>query len=333
MLTFGAVKILVVRFSSIGDIVLTTPVVRCLKKQVPNVELHFLTKESFGVLLEANPYVDRLWTMKKSLSELKTELKAEQFDLIVDLHHNLRTARLKTYLGVKAVAFEKLNLKKWWLVRTKRDLMPKMHIVDRYLKTVEHLGVKADGEPCDFYIDPENELHLGDFQLKEKGFLAVSMGAQFATKVIPEEHLISLLADIPDPIVLLGGKGDFEKAELVKRGLKGQQVHNMCGLFNLQQSAFLCKTAAAILSGDTGLMHIASAFKTPIVSVWGNTVPSLGMYPYAQKDLYSIHEVKDLDCRPCSKIGYQTCPKGHFKCMNGQNYPAIHTDLLNKIST
>lgn len=332
MLTFEIVKILVVRFSSIGDIVLTTPVVRCLKKQLPNVELHFLTKKAFVSLLEANPYIDRLWTMEKSLSECKKGLKMERFDLVVDLHHNLRTARLKSYLGVKSVAFEKLNLKKWWLVRTKRDLMPKVHIVERYLKTLEHLGIQSDGRPCDFFITEKNELNLLDFHLQQKGYLAVSMGAQFATKVVPQAHLISLLKDLPVPIVLLGGKGDHERAEAVKVGLGNQQVRNFCGRFNLQQSAYLCKSAAALLTGDTGLMHIASAFETPIISIWGNTVPALGMYPYAKEDSYSIHEVKDLDCRPCSKIGYQACPKGHFKCMNDQDYPAIHTTILNRIN-
>lgn len=331
MLTFGAVKILVIRFSSIGDIVLTTPVVRCLKQQLPNAEIHYLTKKRFESLLVSNPYIDKLWTTDQSLSEVKKDLKQANFDLLVDLHHNLRTARLKSYLGVKSVAFEKLNLKKWWLVRTKRDLLPKIHIVERYLKTVEFLGVQSDGEPCDFYIDRNNEVDLGELGLQAKNFLAVSMGAQFATKVIPHEHLLEILKGIQVPIVLLGGKEDSDRAEEMVRDLSAQNILNFCGKFNLQQSAFFCKNASVLLTGDTGLMHIASAFKTPIVSVWGNTVPSLGMYPYAAEKLYSIHEVKGLDCRPCSKIGYQTCPKGHFKCMNDQNYPAIHTSIRKEL--
>jgi len=113
----------------------------------------------------------------------------------------------------------------------------------------------------------------------------------------------------------------------------GKVVKNGCGDFTLQQSASIVKQANALLTNDTGLMHIASCFEIPVISIWGNTVPSLGMYPYFPKKptYYSIHEVKNLSCRPCSKIGYATCPKGHFRCMLEQDSMEIARDIEEKI--
>jgi len=159
------------------------------------------------------------------------------------------------------------------------------------------------------------------------------MGAQFATKQMPIHLMEEVLSGVELPIVLLGGPTDTERANLLKQELSSQQVVDFCGKITLRQSAFVVSQASAILTGDTGLMHIASAFRIPIVSVWGNTVPALGMYPYAPQDrsLYSIHEVNNLSCRPCSKIGYKECPKKHFKCMELQDGKTIQADLLKRV--
>jgi ADP-heptose:LPS heptosyltransferase len=127
---------------------------------------------------------------------------------------------------------------------------------------------------------------------------------------------------------------DNETAEKIIKALPNQQIVNACGKFSLQQSASIVKQAAVLLTHDTGLMHIASAFQIPIVSVWGNTVPALGMYPYYPQNEkgFSIHEVSNLKCRPCSKIGFKTCPKKHFNCMNLQDAKAIADDVNVKVS-
>ena len=95
---------------------------------------------------------------------------------------------------------------------------------------------------------------------------------------------------------------------------KKAEVYNACGKFNLNQSASLLKEAVVVFSHDTGLMHIAAAFGKKIYSIWGNTIPEFGMYPYRTQ--FVIFENKKLKCRPCSKIGFDSCPKKHFKCMN-----------------
>ncbi|MEQ9415680.1 MAG: glycosyl transferase, partial [Cyclobacteriaceae bacterium] len=127
-------KILIIRFSSIGDIVLTTPVIRVLKTQVDNAEIHYATKARFAGLLKENPYVDKLHLLDDKLGLLITDLKREKFDHIIDLHNNLRTRIIKFSLGVKSSSFNKLNWEKWLMVNLKINKLPSLHIVDRYLQ-------------------------------------------------------------------------------------------------------------------------------------------------------------------------------------------------------
>ena len=306
-------KILIIRFSSIGDIVLTTPVIRCLKTQLPHAEIHYLTKGAFQTVLEANPYIDKLHLLEKKLKDSVKALKAEKFDYVIDLHHNLRTFLIKTKLGVKASSFNKLNYEKWMLVNFKRNILPSVHIVDRYLKTVEFLGVKNDNQGLDYFL--QKEYNLTDLlPPSHQKFLGLVIGAQHATKRLPQYKLIEICHKFQQPIVLLGGKDDQERSqEIALKG--GAHVFDGCGKFSLDQSAYLVKMADQIISHDTGLMHIAAAFDKKVTSVWGNTVPEFGMYPY-QITESKIVEVEHLGCRPCSKIGYRKCPLGHFKCMN-----------------
>lgn len=313
-------KILIIRFSSIGDIVLTTPVIRCVKQQLQDCELHFLTKPGFKSVLNSNPYIDKLHFLKDSLSETVEELKKENFDYVIDLHNNIRTRRLKLKLGVKSSAFNKLNIQKWLLVNFKINIMPQKHIVDRYLETASSLGVKDDGKGLDYFL--ENEYSLEQLlPVSHQQFTGFVIGAQHATKRLPTDKIIEICKLIQKPIVLLGGKDEIEEGETIVRSA-GPHVFNGCGKFTLDQSAFLVREAISIISHDTGLMHIAAAFNKKTISVWGNTVPDLGMYPYKVAD-QKMFEVDGLSCRPCSKIGFKKCPKGHFKCMNDQNIEAI----------
>ncbi|GAO42925.1 glycosyltransferase family 9 protein [Flavihumibacter petaseus] len=324
-------KILVIRFSSIGDIVLTTPVLRCIKQQLPDAELHFLVKKSFAPVLIANPYIDKLHLFEDDLTVITDSLKKENFDFIVDLHHNLRTLRVKRALAVKSKSFNKLNVQKWLLTALKINVLPDKHIVDRYLEAAAPLGVVNDGKGLDYFI-PENE-KIADSDLPaahQLGYIGLVIGAAHATKRMPVEKLEELVGLLDHPIILLGGPEDkatgarLEATDPIK-------VYNACGKFSLNESADLVRRAKLIISNDTGLMHIAAAFRKPVISLWGNTVPEFGMYPYYGKRSFNqvlpfeIVERKGLRCRPCSKIGYDACPKGHFKCMREIPVPAIRT--------
>ncbi|MBK6994559.1 MAG: glycosyltransferase family 9 protein [Lewinellaceae bacterium] len=307
-------KILVLRFSSIGDIVLTTPVVRCLKKQL-GVEIHFLTKTAFVPILEANPYIDKVFSFQKEIpSEMVRGLKSERYDHIIDLHHNLRSLRLKLALGRPSHAFDKLNWEKWLLVNFKIDRLPDTHIVHRYMKTVKHLGVIYDEAGLDYFI-PETE-NLNNIELPNQAFVAFVLGATHATKRLPEEKIIEICQNITQPIVLLGGKSEMEAGMRIAQQC-GPHVLNLCSVLSLHQSALVIRTSTQVITHDTGLMHIAAALRKPIISVWGSTVPKFGMWPFypTGMDMNTSVEVSDLNCRPCSKIGFDRCPKAHFKCM------------------
>lgn len=322
-------KVLVIRFSSIGDIVLTTPVVRCLKQQVPGMEVHYLTKKSFRGLVDTNPYVDKVHLLSDDWENMIAALTAEQFDLIVDLHKNLRTLRVKRALRkVKNVSFNKLNVEKWLLTSLlKINKLPREHIVDRYLATVKQLGVVNDGRGLDYFIPEKDEVKATDLPMSHQaGYVGVVIGAALNTKKLPVEKLKELCRLINKPIILLGGPEDRQEGDEIA-AVDQVKIYNACGKFNLNESACLVRNAKTIVTHDTGLMHIAAAFKKPIISVWGNTVPEFGMTAYYGNATVpsKIFEVEGLSCRPCSKIGYKKCPRGHFKCMNNQEVHLIAT--------
>ena len=328
-------KILVVRFSSIGDIVLTFPVIRCLKEQVPHSEIHFLTKKSFESLTLASTFIDKKHFLTSDLNETIAALKKEKFDVIIDLHNNLRTHLLSFKLGVKTHRFPKLNFQKWLLTQFKINRLPEKHVVDRYFEAVAALGVKNDGKNNQFHIPSTETVDCtATYNLAPKSYLAVAIGAQFATKRIPESKLLEILSQVSLPIVLLGGKEDFAQAESICQNLSNSSIHNACGKHSLLTSASLVSQSKVLLTNDTGLMHIASCFAVPIITVWGNTVPALGMYAYKPEKEVKISqfEVPNLSCRPCSKIGFQSCPKKHFDCMMKQDAGKIVEEIQSTTS-
>lgn len=312
-------KILIIRFSSIGDIVLTTPVLRCIKKQFPDSELHYLTKEAYSQVIDNNPYIDNIFYYDKNIADVINRLRLEQYDYIIDLHHNLRTFLVKLSLRKKSFSFRKLNFQKWLLVNFRVNQLPPIHIVDRYFETVARLGVANDGAGLDFFIPQADEVDIASYlpPAFHHGYVAFVIGAKHNTKCLPGSKISSICNKIGKPVVLLGGKEDAEIGQDVAGNNPGM-VFNACGKLSLRQSASLIRQSEKVISHDTGLMHIAAAFHKQIVSVWGSTVPEFGMYPYLGNDeqnKMSVVEVKGLSCRPCSKIGFEKCPKKHFKCM------------------
>ncbi|MDQ6761481.1 MAG: glycosyltransferase family 9 protein [Bacteroidota bacterium] len=315
-------KLLLIRFSSIGDIVLTTPVIRCLKKKYPEAEIHYLTKKNFAGIVRSNPYVHKVHCLENDLSETIDDLKAERFDYIIDLHNNLRTLRIKRALKkIPFRSFDKLNTRKWLLTNLKINLMPHKHIVERYMETVSFLGVVNDGLGLDYFIPENDYVKENDIPFSHsQGYIAIVIGAAHNTKKLPQAKLAALCSMIHYPIILLGGNEDFYNGLEISRA-DPIRIYNACGKFSLNESADLLRRSKMVISHDTGLMHIAAAFKKNTLSVWGNTVPSFGMYPY--QTMHEIFQVNKLWCRPCSKIGFDKCPLGHFKCMNKQSESAM----------
>lgn len=320
-------KILIIRFSSIGDIVLTTPVVRCAKQQLPEAEVHYLTKRAYKPLVEHNPFIDKTHFFEDDLSAVTEKLKEEKFDHVIDLHHNLRTWRVKKTLNVNSYSFPKLNLKKWLLVHFKINLMPDESIVERYFQAIASLGVVNDHKGLDYFIPDDVKIENKDIPVSHwAGYTGCVIGGSYFTKKLPVEQWKKLCASIPYPVILLGGAEDKIEGQKIA-SIDPVKIYNACGKFNLHESAWLVKHARLIISNDTGMMHIAAAFKKPIISFWGNTSPEMGMFPYYEKNNVNSNpdfrsflvEKRKLYCHPCSKIGYNSCPEGHFRCMKELN--------------
>jgi ADP-heptose:LPS heptosyltransferase len=309
-------KILIIRLSSIGDIVLTSPLIRCLKQQGGEVSIHYLVKKQFLPVVSSNPYIDKIYTLEDNLKEISLQLKAENYDYILDLHKNFRSYYLRFKLLKPTGTFPKLNIRKWLLVRLKINIMPDIHIVERYFKAVEKLGIKNDGQGLDYFIPGDDEVHIPGLTGTEQDYTVLVVGAKHYTKTLPEEKMISLCLNLRGSVILLGGPEDAMKGDRVAAAA-GKHVFNACGKLNINQSASVIRQASKVITHDTGLMHIAAAFRKDILSVWGNTVPEFGMYPYLPSNSKpsKIMEVRGLSCRPCSKIGFDHCPKGHFNCM------------------
>ncbi|MFI5154194.1 MAG: glycosyltransferase family 9 protein [Chitinophagales bacterium] len=315
-------KFLIVRFSSIGDIVLTTPVVRCLKKQVATAEIHYLTKSNYSSVVAPNPYIHKCHYLEDNLDQVIQQLKEEDFDYIIDLHHNLRSLRVKDGLKKKAFSYRKLNVEKWIYTSFKWNRLPDIHVVDRYMGTVAPFGVQNDGAGLDYFIGEHEHVNESDIPATHHaGYIGIVIGAALNTKKYPIHKVKAICETLDHPIILLGGLEDADEGERIA-AIDNFKIYNACGKFGLNESADLVRRAKLIVTNDTGLMHIAAAFNRPVISLWGNTVPEFGMYPYYGKNYlaaepkpYDILENKNLYCRPCSKIGYDKCPKGHFKCM------------------
>ena len=329
--TLDKKKILVIRLSSIGDIVLTTPVLRCIKKTYPTAIIHYATKKAYASIITSNPYIDRVIAMQDYIEEIINVAKYENYTHIIDLHHNLRTATIKRALKkIPAFSFHKLNIQKWLLTALKVNYMPPLHIVDRYMETLQRFGVTNDGQGLDYFIPTANKVTETDIPTVHlAGYIGIVIGAAHATKQLPVTMLQQLCAAINHPIMLLGGPNDAENGKLIA-AQDTVKIYNACGKFNLNESADLIRRSKFIITHDTGLMHIAAAFKKPIISIWGNTVPAFGMTPYYghYQVQSAIIENKNIQCRPCSKIGYDACPKGHFKCMQQLNIATIAATAL-----
>jgi ADP-heptose:LPS heptosyltransferase len=324
-------KLLIIRFSSIGDIVLITPLLHAIKKQMKSsVEIHFLTKKNFAGVLEANPHIDRIHTIEESVKEILPQLRAENFDRIIDLHSNLRSAQVKRALGTPSTSLKKYNIQKWLWVNLGINKMPDRHIVERYFDTLKPLNITSDNIGLEYYIPKGKELSATDLPpIMKSPFIAFAIGAAHEGKKMSEQHIIDVCKAIRKPLLLIGGPEDRELGDAIEAAC-GDSVYNSCGQWTLHQSADAVRRSALVIAGDTGMMHIASAFKKKIISLWGCTKPGLGMYPYLPDPASIILEPLESSTfkplsHPCSKLGN--------RCKNGMNNRCIDHITIEQITS
>ncbi len=305
-------RFLIVRFSSIGDIVLTTPILRNIRQAYPNAEIHYVLKKNYVELLQYNPDVDVLHAYDGNWETLVRSIKKYHYNYQIDLHKSLRSLRLRRALGGKWYSFPKENFKKWLMVRFKRHLsIP--HIVERYAKVLQDLNIPFTKRRLYFFI-PES---LQQWAASVLYYLppprvAVVLSATYTTKQWLPKYFITFLNRLNWSVVFLGGIKEYFFARQITPHLRVPFM-DFVGKASLLQSTALMQQCQRVLTHDTGFMHIAAALQMPILSLWGNTVPAFGMTPYATTHV--IAEVQGLKCRPCSKLGFRRCPKRHFKCM------------------
>ena len=319
-------KILIIRFSSIGDIVLTTPIVRALKNQ-GNYCIHYLIKEKFKHVLDGNEHLEKIFCFEDE--ELKSKLQQEKYSLVIDLQNNLKSLMIRKNLSKKTYVVNKENLKKLLLVRTGIDLLNQEHIVTRYFKTIKKLGIKDDGMGLDFFIPKDFGIPQEKTPIElDKPFVTWVIGASYPKKTLTELQIAGVCSTLNMPFVLLGGPLDKKRGDLIESLCQKDNTYNLCGKLSLQESAFFVKKSALVLTNDTGMMHIAAAMQKQIISFWGCTKPSLGMYPF-RAGQESIMLVSETNKAPCSKLGNR-CKSSRTGCIKDISEETI-TKSINKL--
>jgi heptosyltransferase-2 len=305
-------KILIIRLSSLGDILLTTPFIRAIKSQFPHIKIDILIREEYADVIKLNPYIDQKLFFKKddrSNSDLINQLRIMNYELVIDLQNNLRSKKIVSSLKINSVKFDKRSFDKFLLVNFKiNKLREAPPIPVRYSNTIQNL--KLDEQGLDLFTDKSANAKL----IGKNNLIGFCPGARHFTKRWPTEYFVELgnkLVQTGYTIVLFGGKIDKEIcAELVSK---------ISGAINLSNNDELLQTAAdmklckAVVCNDSGLMHTASATGTKVIAIFGSTVKEFGFAPYNCNNL--ILENNSLTCRPCSHIGRSDCPKKHFDCM------------------
>jgi len=303
-------KILIIRLSSFGDILLTTPLIRSIKKNNPLIQIDFVLKEEFFELLQNNPNLTNIHKYTKHGFEkqiLTNTLISNNYDLVIDLQNNLRSREMVRPLYCRILRFKKNNFKKFLLVHFKINKLKDAHQIPvRYAETA---GVDLDDEGLDFvtFHEPDPNLKTGE------NYIGLCPGAKHFTKRWPIEYFVELgqrLESDGYKVIIFGGQGDDVMIGEIRNKLRN--AINLC-CESVLQSGPNMKLCKAIYTNDSGAMHLACAMKVPVIAFFGSTVREFGFYPYKAKSIEL--ENKNLTCRPCTHIGRKSCPKIHFKCM------------------
>lgn len=328
-------KTLIVRLSSIGDIILMSPLIRALRRRFPQGHLDVLVKAAYADLVRYNPHVSRLIEFPDS-GDLGTLLSFRHlvhnagYDLVVDIHDSLRS-RVLCFGSRSVVRINKRKLARFALVRWKLKLSRLSGgfppVAERYLETVKCFGVEDDGGGLDLFVPPEIEERMA-MRLKSEGLerggsvIGVAPSARHNTKMWGGDRFAKAAAALAkqhgSTVMLFGGKDDVQRCAEVAREIASRalevRVINLAGHTSLLEAAAVMDYCRVVLCNDSGLMHIAAARKRKVVAIFGSTVKELGFFPYRTESI--VVENAGLPCRPCSRIGLQSCPKRHFRCMN-----------------
>jgi lipopolysaccharide heptosyltransferase II len=341
-------RILVIRFSSLGDILLTIPLLKVLRRKFPNAVIDYCTKSEYKDLIKLNPNINSIIAADndldfRKLKLLKKELTGNLYNLVIDLHNNLRTFYLKLFLGFtsKIIVFRKYSVKKFLLVNFKINLIKSLPSISvRYIETLKKI---TELKESDLSYQPEiftnNETKtnlikiLGENGIPElKNTICFIPGSKHFTKTWPPEYYAELINmfDENSKIILAGTDKDKVNIDFIKSKTR-ENVSDLCGKLSLTELTELMKQCRLVICGDTGPMHIADSLNIPLIAIMGSSVREFGFYPQSQSS--TVIENTGLKCRPCSHIGKEKCPKGHFKCMKEIKPEAVYYLVKEKLSS
>lgn len=320
-------NILVIRLSSIGDVLLTSPLLRLLRQRFPHASIDFVIKSRYIDVIRTSPYLDNIYQLDTSqgfsaLKEMREQLRVHRYDLVVDIHNNFRSHYLRKIPGADIVVIKKYKWQRFLLVwcgwNFYNIIVP---VYQRYIHTVAHCGIEDDGQGLEFVLDAKvqsvlhSKLHTMGFQFDKKT-LAIAPGAGFFTKRWPLEYFLAVAENLRNnphlQFILLGDKSDALLTHQLANAL-GASAFDLAGRLDFMESAVALSYADVMLTNDTGLMHLATALDKATVSIFGSTVQELGFFPVGKNVL--VIEQAGLSCRPCTHMGRTSCPKRHFKCM------------------
>lgn len=331
-----------VRFSAIGDILLTTPLLRAIRTRHPGARVAYLTKERYVPLLSDNPNVNEVIGIREEdkLAAIARIVRSVRYSHLLDLHGNLRSLALRALVSGPWRTYSKRRFQRQVLITTKRDLYgAELPMAERYFEAAAGLDLDIDGEPPEFILSAEAEAsggaRLADLELGQgRPLVAIAPGAAHATKRWPAEGWIRLarrLLDTGADVVVLGGPEDVALAETIVSGIRSAtpgasaRIATAAGILGLQESGAVLRRAAALISGDTGVMHMATGVGTPVVALFGPTVRQFGFFPY-RAPRSSVVELP-LECRPCSAQGGPRCPLRHHRCLRAIQPETVYQAL------
>jgi len=334
-------KFLIIRFSSIGDIILTTPLIRCLRETFPNAHIDFLVKKEFAVVLSGNPHINNIITFDKTdgrneLRRIRMQVQLTRYSMIFDIQKNIRSMMIGVGSRTGIAGFSKKILARDLLIRFNINIYKEIKPVYlRYFEAVETLGVKYDGKGTEVFPS-DQETSIVEALLTQnnvptgKPLLVVAPGAQWETKRWTTDGFASAAGTFCNQTgaftLLIGGPGDIDTCKEVQAQMTTPSL-NLAGKLSLMGSAALLGKAAMVLTNDTGMLHMAQAMKAPVVAVYGPTTRELGFFPLPENS--RVAEI-ELSCRPCTQKGLHSCPKKHFRCMNDLR-PELVSELAAKL--
>ena len=330
-------KILIIRLSSIGDILLSTPFIRQVRYTFPQAQIDFVIKDIYKDLLIHCPHINELYCVhlnkgKEELSRLKQNLTGKKYTIVFDLHNNFRSNFLKRTIDADTVrTIQKSKIKQsllvWFKINFYKQDIP---IPARYNAVAEDFDITDDGKGLELFWDDDTTRTAEDKALSfglesDKPIIGLAPGAGFYTKRWPAKKykdLIDLIRKKEFQIAVFGGAEDEEIGSYLKEQCN---VVNFSGQLTLLETACLIAKCKVLVSNDSGLMHMATAVQTPVVAIFGSTVKELGFFPY--RAMAHVIENNDLTCRPCSHIGRRKCPREHFKCMEDITPEQVYNGL------